>query len=118
VDDNEDSAECLALLLRAQGHQVRTAHDGLEAVRAAIGFEPDAVLLDIGLPRLNGYEVAARIRALPFGSRVLLIALTGWGQDADRDRATDAGFDVHLVKPADQRTLNKLIARVPPTADA
>lgn len=118
VDDNEDSAECLALLLRAQGHQVHTANDGLEAVTAAMGFEPDAVLLDIGLPRLNGYEVAARIRALPFGRRVLLIALTGWGQDADRHRATDAGFDAHLVKPADQRTLNKLIARLTPTADA
>ncbi|HUR20001.1 MAG TPA: ATP-binding protein [Vicinamibacterales bacterium] len=117
VDDNEDSAECLALLLRAQGHQVRTANNGVEAVDAAIGFEPDAVLLDIGLPRLNGYEVAARIRALPFGNRVLLVALTGWGQEADRHRAAASGFDVHLVKPADQRTLNKLIARLPPTAD-
>jgi CheY-like chemotaxis protein/two-component sensor histidine kinase len=113
VDDNEDAADCLALLLKMQGHDVRTAHDGLDAVEAAIAFEPDAVLLDIGLPKLNGYEAGARIRALPFGDRVLLVALTGWGRDSDRDRATDAGFDAHLVKPADQLALSALIAQLP-----
>lgn len=113
VDDNEDAAECLALLLTMQGHDVRTAHDGLEAVAAATTFEPDAVLLDIGLPKLNGYEAGARIRALPFGERVLLVALTGWGRDADRDRAADVGFDAHLVKPADQRAVSALIAQLP-----
>jgi PAS domain S-box-containing protein len=118
VDDNQDSAECLALLLESQGHQVRTANDGLEAVTAAVDFEPHAVLLDIGLPKLNGYEAAARIRALPSGDRVLLVALTGWGQDADRHRATEAGFDVHLIKPADERTLNTLMARLAPQPGA
>ncbi len=115
VDDNQDAAECLALLLSMQGHHVRTAHDGLEAVEAATAFEPDAVLLDIGLPKLNGYEAGERIRALPFGDRVMLVALTGWGRESDRLRTANAGFDAHLVKPADQGEVNALIAQLPRT---
>ncbi len=114
VDDNQDAAEALALLLDHHGHEVRMAHDGLEAVEAAAAFMPDVVLLDIGLPKLNGYEAARRIRSLRGGDPLLLIALTGWGQDADRRRSAEAGFDVHLVKPVDHLTLSRTIANWPP----
>jgi PAS domain S-box-containing protein len=109
VDDNEDSANSLALFLQIMGHEVRTAHDGLAAVAEAEAFQPGVILLDIGLPKLNGYEAAQRIRAQR-GCDALLIALTGWGQLEDRRRSKAAGFDHHLTKPVDFDDLNKLLA--------
>ncbi len=110
ADDNEDSVESLALLLTLRGSEVRTARDGWEAVAAAAAFGPDIVLLDIGMPRLNGYEAARRIRKQGRGERMVLIALTGWGQKEDRQRSTAAGFDFHLVKPVDFAALEQLLA--------
>ncbi len=112
VDDNRDSAESLALLVELSGNQTQTAHDGLKAMEAAATFLPDAILLDIGLPELNGYEVCRRIRGQPWGERMVLIALTGWGQDEHRQKSTDAGFDSHLVKPVDHDTLLKRLANL------
>jgi PAS domain S-box-containing protein len=109
VDDNRDSAESLALLLTLSGHQTQTAHDGLEAVEAAGQFRPDVVLLDIGLPKLNGYDACRRIREQAWGLSMVLVALTGWGQDADRRRSHEAGFDAHLVKPVDLDALRRLL---------
>jgi PAS domain S-box-containing protein len=118
VDDNRDAADSLGLLLRMMGNEVHTAHDGLEAVGAASAFRPDVILLDIGLPKLNGYEVARRIREQEGGSDVLLIALTGWGHDEDRRRSREAGFDRHLTKPVEFRTLQKLLGETnPPRSD-
>lgn len=99
VDDNRDAAESLCLLLQTLGHEVQTAFDGQAAVGSARAFRPDVILMDIGLPGLNGYEAARAIRAEPWGRRVTLVALTGWGQPEDRRRSQDAGFDHHLVKP-------------------
>jgi two-component system, chemotaxis family, CheB/CheR fusion protein len=109
VDDNRDATETLARVLELGGHEVHTAHDGLEAVDVAAELQPDAVLLDIGLPKLNGYDAARRIREQPAGKDVFLVALTGWGQPEDRRRAQDAGFDAHLVKPVDHAHLAKLL---------
>jgi PAS domain S-box-containing protein len=114
VDDNRDGAESLAMMLRLKGHETETAHDGLEAVEAAERFRPDAMLLDIGLPRMNGYEVCRRIRERPWGKDVVLVAVTGWGQDEDRNRSKAAGFDTHVVKPVDRDVLGKLLASVGP----
>jgi PAS domain S-box-containing protein len=108
VDDNRDAADSLSMLLEARGHEVRVAYDGLEAVGAAVAFQPDVVLLDIGLPKLYGYDAARRIRDAR-GAEVLLVAITGWGQDEDRRRAKDAGFDYHLTKPVDPEAINRLI---------
>jgi signal transduction histidine kinase len=110
VDDNRDSADSLAMLLKLKGHEVHTAHDGLEAVEAAVTFQPDVILLDIGMPRLNGYEAARRIREQPRQKRLTLVALTGWGQEEDRRLSEEAGFDSHLVKPVDLAALTKLLA--------
>jgi CheY-like chemotaxis protein/anti-sigma regulatory factor (Ser/Thr protein kinase) len=112
VDDNQDSAYFLALLLEHHGHEVRQAHDGLEAVEAAAAFQPDVVLLDIGLPVLDGYEAAQRIRQ-QLGSELVLVALTGWGHESDRRRSEAAGFNAHLVKPVDNDALIQLIAELP-----
>jgi CheY-like chemotaxis protein len=101
VDDNHDSTDSLAMVLEFKGQVTRTAYDGLEALEAAAEFCPDLVLLDIGLPRLDGLEVARRLRAQRPGEAMLLIALTGWGQDEDRERSMQAGFDAHMVKPLD-----------------
>ena len=109
VDDNEANAETLAMLLRAMGHDVRVALDGLEGVQAAAVFQPQVVLLDIGMPKMNGYEVARHIRRQPWGKAMTLIAMTGWGQEADRKRSHDAGFDRHLVKPVDPAALATLL---------
>ena len=117
VDDSEDGAESLAMLLEFGGHETYKAHDGLAALEAVERLRPDAVLLDIGLPRLNGYEVCRRIRQASWGKRMTLVALTGWGQDEDRDRSRDAGFDAHMVKPVDFDALLALLAAVRP-ADA
>ncbi len=116
VDDNEDSAESVVMLLRMMGNEVRMAHDGLEAVGAAAAFRPDVVLLDIGLPKLNGFEAARRIRMQPGGSKITLIALTGWGQEEDRRRSKEAGFDHHLTKPVDFGDLQSLLAGAERTA--
>jgi CheY-like chemotaxis protein len=113
VDDSLDGAESLAMLLQVGGHETHLAHDGIEAVEAAARLRPDVVLLDIGLPRLNGYEVCRQLRKEPWGKDLLLVALTGWGQDEDRHRSNDAGFDAHLVKPVDHDALLKLLASAP-----
>ena len=111
VDDNTDSASTLAMLLSLSGHATHTAHDGVAAVEAARTLKPDVVLLDIGLPKLNGYEVARQIRATPWGKSIVLVALTGWGQEEDRRKSLDAGFNGHLVKPLDYEALMKLLAQ-------
>lgn len=112
VDDNLDSAESMSLLLEISGHDVRTAHDGVAAVETASSFRPEIVLLDIGLPKLNGYEAARKIRSEDWGKSMYLMALTGWGQDKDRQRSKEAGFDCHLVKPIDPVELMKRLADV------
>jgi CheY-like chemotaxis protein len=110
ADDNHDAAEALSLQLQIAGHEVRTAHDGVQALAIAEKFDPNIVLLDLGMPRLDGYEVARRIRMRPEGRRVTLIALTGWGQQQDRDRTSAAGFDGHLVKPVAEAHLFRALA--------
>jgi len=110
VDDNLDALESLAELLTLQGHTVRTAADGESAVAVAAEFRPAVVLLDIGLPRVNGYEVSRRIRSEPWGRAMRLVAVTGWGQAQDRDAAMTAGFDHHLTKPVDLAALDALLA--------
>jgi CheY-like chemotaxis protein len=112
VDDNPDAADSLALLLKLSGHEVHVAHDGLEAVEAAAKVQPDVILLDIGLPRLNGYEAARRIRNQQRDRSVILVALTGWGQDEDRRRSEEAGFDAHMVKPVDPAVLSNLLVEL------
>ncbi len=113
VDDNVDSAESLGQLLGLLGNEVRTAHDGETGVRAAAEFRPAVVLMDIGMPKLNGYEAARRIREQPWGRAMVLVALTGWGQDDDRRRTREAGFDHHLVKPVEVAALMRLLAGTP-----
>jgi CheY-like chemotaxis protein len=113
VDDNRDAAESLAILLKLSGHETYIAHDGLEAVEKAAQLSPDLILLDIGLPKINGLEAARRIRGLSQGKRLVLVALTGWGQDADRQRSRDAGFDAHIVKPVDPDVLANLLVEFP-----
>jgi PAS domain S-box-containing protein len=111
VDDNLDAARTMAMLLRrAWGQDVEVAHDGLAAVEAAQSFQPDVILLDIGLPRISGYEVARRLRAQPAFARTLLVAMTGWGQEEDQEKSRKAGFDHHMVKPVDPEELRKLLA--------
>jgi CheY-like chemotaxis protein len=112
VDDNVDGARSLALLLRKEGHEIEVAHDGPAALDAAVRFRPEVVLLDIGLPKgMDGYEVARRLRQVPGLKDVLLVALTGFGQDEDRQRSSEAGFQVHLVKPLDPAVLRELLLR-------
>jgi PAS domain S-box-containing protein len=110
ADDNVDSADSLAQMLRLLGYRTSTAHDGIEAFRIAQAERPRAALLDIGMPRLSGIDVARRIRAEPWGSAVLLIALSGWGQDDDRHRSLAAGFDRHFVKPVEVDALTQLLS--------
>ena len=110
ADDNVDSAESLAMLLRLQGHEVEVVHDGVEAWRRLQELRPHFALLDIGMPKINGYEVARRTRAEPWGTSIKLIALTGWGQERDRREAIEAGFDQHLVKPVDTEVLLKRLS--------
>jgi len=113
VDDNVDTAESLALLLRLKGHEVEVAHDGPAALETARSFEPEIVLLDIGLPGLDGYEVARRLREESRLTHALLVALTGYGQEEDRRRARYAGFDHHFTKPVDPAVLYQVISGVP-----
>lgn len=110
VDDNEDSAESMSMLLQCDGHHVDTAYSGETALRLADTTPPDVVLLDIGMPGMLGYEVAQRLRSSG-ATAMLLIAVTGYGRDSDVARALDSGFDHHLVKPVDYDELNGLLAR-------
>jgi two-component system CheB/CheR fusion protein len=103
-------------MLGLSGHEVRTARDGREALEQAVAFEPEVVLLDIGLPQMDGYEVARRLRQLEPARRALLVALTGYGQPTDRQRSLEAGFDEHLLKPVDPTALEALVARGAPEA--
>jgi signal transduction histidine kinase/ActR/RegA family two-component response regulator len=114
VDDNADSAESMAMLLRIQGHVIETAHDGEAALAVAERFRPDAILLDLGMPRLNGYEVCSRLRQFAWGRHVLVIAQTGWGQAQDRARSVEAGFDAHLTKPVDPDLVQEMLTNLKP----
>ncbi len=111
VDDNVDAAETLAMVLRQNGHDVRTTYDGPSALELAPGYRPDVVLLDIGLPGMDGYEVAKRLKQQPGMDGICLAAVTGYGQENDRNRSRSAGFHYHLVKPVDLNLLQDLLAR-------
>ena len=110
MDDNRDGADSLLLILQAYGHEARAAYDGESALRLARSFRPDVVLLDIGMPGLDGYEVARRLRRDGGLGDALLVALTGHGREEDRRLSAEAGFDVHLLKPADLGQLQRLLA--------
>jgi CheY-like chemotaxis protein len=110
VDDNHDAGDSMAILLRVKGHEVRTARDGLEAIDVAASFRPDVILMDVGMPKLNGYDATRRIRETPHGRDIFIVALTGWGQTSDIARAKEAGCSAHLVKPADFAALDELLA--------
>ncbi len=114
VDDNQAAADTLGMIVRMLGNEVLTAYDGSRGVEAAAEFQPDVVLMDLGMPRMNGYEAARLIRRQAGGNEVFLVALTGWGHDEDRQRTRDAGFDRHLVKPAEPSTLQQLFAEIKP----
>jgi len=109
VDDNRDAADTCAMLLEASGHHVQTAYTGRQALELARTFRPHALLLDIGLPDIDGYELARQVRAAPWGRTAVLVAVTGWGQEQDRLRAVAAGFDQHLVKPISAETVDSLL---------
>jgi PAS domain S-box-containing protein len=109
VDDSRDGAETLAMMLKLQGNEVATAHDGLEAVEKAAEFRPSLILMDVGMPRLNGWDATRRIREMPWGRSITIIALTGWGQDNDREQSSEAGCNGHLVKPVSWDELGKLL---------
>ncbi|HYB98398.1 MAG TPA: ATP-binding protein [Candidatus Limnocylindrales bacterium] len=113
VDDNQDSTESLAMLLKLKGNETHTAFDGVQAVQTAEAVRPDLILMDIGMPKLNGYDAARRIRQEPWGKNLVLIALTGWGQQEDLEKSRQAGFDGHLVKPVAPTTLMELLATLP-----
>jgi PAS domain S-box-containing protein len=112
ADDNQDAADSLQLLLQMMGHEVRTAYDGLEAVAIAEEFRPDVILLDIGMPNLNGYDACRRIREAPWGKQAVILALTGWGQEEDKRRSLEAGFSGHLVKPVEPAELERLLTGI------
>ena len=112
VDDSRDAAESLAMLLKLNGHTVDIANDGLLALQSAERLHPDLILMDIGMPKLNGYDAARRIRAAPWGSGITLVAISGWGQESDRAKSRAAGFDVHLVKPVELSALEQILADV------
>jgi CheY-like chemotaxis protein len=114
VDDNRDAALTLAMILNTMGHDTQTAYDGLEALDVATVFKPDVVLLDIGMPKLSGYDACRRLRQHPAGKDALVVAVTGWGQEADRRRSDEAGFDFHLVKPVDCAAIEGLLQRSAP----
>jgi CheY-like chemotaxis protein len=114
ADDNQDAGNSLAALLRALGHEVHIARDGLEAVAAAEAHRPQFILMDIGMPKLNGYDACRRIREHAWGRDIVITALTGWGQDSDRQLSHDAGLSHHLTKPVDFNALRQLIDTLPP----
>lgn len=109
ADDNVDAADAMGMYLEALGAEVRTAYDGEGAIQIAREFKPDLVLLDIGMPTLDGYEVARRMRREPWSRAITLVALTGWGREEDRVRSREAGFDGHLVKPVNEAALEQLV---------
>jgi CheY-like chemotaxis protein len=109
VDDNRDAAETMSMLFELWGHEVVCAYDGRSALETAAKYRPDAVFLDIGLPGMDGYEIAERMRELPESGRTVLIAITGYGQEEDRRRSREAGIDHHLVKPVAPETLQQLL---------
>jgi len=111
ADDNRDAAESLAMLLQMEGHEVTVVHDGREAITAFDKMRPDAALLDIGMPGLNGYEIARSIRRAPHGRDVTLIAVTGWGQENDKAQASEAGFNHHFTKPVEPEAITALLSR-------
>jgi CheY-like chemotaxis protein len=113
VDDNEDVVTSMQTLLTSLGNEVQTAFDGVAAVEAAAAFHPDVVVLDLWMPRMNGYDAARQIRAQPWGKKMVLIAHTGWGQEEDRRRTQEAGFDYHLVKPVAPNALEEMLAGLP-----
>ena len=113
ADDNADSAMTLSLMLEVMGNEVLVANDGQEAVELAASFQPDTILMDIGMPRMNGYDACEAIRAHPWAAGIYMVALTGWGQDEDKIRSREAGFDRHLVKPVEPLTLERLIQGLP-----
>lgn len=126
VDDNVDAADSLEQLLKRAGHAVRAMHGGLESVDAARNYKPDVMLLDIALPGLNGYQIAERLRSTPETKGIVLIATTGYGQDEDRQRAMQSGFDHHVTKPIDSHALGEILSAIadktssttaPPLAD-
>jgi CheY-like chemotaxis protein len=112
VDDNVDTVTTLAMLVQESGHEARTAFDGLAVLEAALDYRPNVVLLDIGLPGLNGFEVAKQLRQQPTLKNVVLVAMTGYGQESDRKRSQEAGFDHHLVKPGDFGKVLQILATV------
>jgi CheY-like chemotaxis protein len=112
VDDNIDAADTLGALLDMNGHATRVANDGYQAIEMAQEFQPQVVFLDIGLPGMNGYEVARKLRELPGMDRAFLVALTGWGTREDRERSSEAGFDHHLTKPADMNAVETLLSNL------
>jgi CheY-like chemotaxis protein len=114
VDDNRDAADTLALGLQTLGHEVRVVCDPLEAVAEADDFRPEVAFLDVGMPELNGYELARLMRQQSWGRDLMLVALTGWGQEEDRRRSRQAGFDHHLVKPADLDEIARLTSAPAP----
>ena len=109
IDDNKDAAESMSMLFELWGHEVVCVYDGRAALQTAAQFRPDAVFLDIGLPGMDGYEIAERLRELPQAARTVLVAITGYGQDEDRRRSREAGIDHHLVKPVAPDALLKLL---------
>jgi len=112
VDDNRDSATSMAMMLKLMGNEVHTAHDGVEAVKAANQFRPNVVLMDVGMPKLNGLDATRRIRERPWSRSVVIIALTGWGQDEDHVQSKEAGCNGHLVKPVTLADLEQLLAKL------
>jgi CheY-like chemotaxis protein len=110
VDDNRDAAETLSMVLEMSGHEVHLAHDGASALRIAVAHQPAVVFLDIGIPGMNGYETASKLRALPGWEHRTLVALTGWGREEDRARSLAAGFDLHLTKPVDLREVQRVLS--------
>jgi CheY-like chemotaxis protein len=115
VDDNHDAADSLSMMLRQMGLEARTAHDGASALRLCEAFHPHLVLLDIGMPGMNGYEVARAIRSLKVCGDPLIAAVTGWGQESDKARAREAGFDQHFTKPISEQALHLLLAEAAAT---
>jgi CheY-like chemotaxis protein len=111
ADDNEDAGESLAMLLRLDGHEVHVASNGNDAMTMFDRLNPDVAILDIGMPGLSGYDVASRIRDRETGRHAMLIAVTGWGQETDKARASEAGFDHHFTKPVEPEALSALLAK-------
>ena len=112
VDDNRDAAMTLEMVISLMGHESRTAHDGLEALEVADGFAPDVVLLDLGMPRMDGFEACRRMRERSWGRRAVMIAITGWGQPEHIQQSEAAGFDVHLLKPVPPEVVAQTLDRV------